>query len=174
MSDITPDDPRITVDEEGHRIFHEDKEVICSLCYPDSEEIAVFNHDYALMWWDGKYHLMGQPGHRDYIVYTFKDDPFADPDPECLDDVPPEIDEATERWLEQLQEFETTFLVSPCEGRTIVEAIEAAGYNKHTEEQKGLELNQQNHTHIMTWFYDHLGKLIDEHKKGKKNGSNIS
>lgn len=130
--------------------------VVCNMCYEGAEEIAVFNNDYALMFWDGKYHLISQPGHLDYIVYTFKNDPFADPDPDCTNE-DESLEERIELWLDQLQEFEETFLVSPLEGASIVEAIKSAGWTP------GLE----NHQHIMTWFYDHLGKLVEEHKNAK-------
>jgi hypothetical protein len=80
--------------------------------------------------------------------------PWPDPDPECLNDLPPEQEELANRWLDEVDQLDRTWKIRPAEGHAfLATCLKEGGW--------------QGDGIFTFWLYDKAGKLIQAAENGE-------
>lgn len=115
---------------------------MCELCYPGYVE-TVISPRFSIISKDNVCSLLGPQGHAGNILYTFRDKPSPDPDPECTKD-----DVETDAWDDQAFFFDTDFKLKPGDAADLVEDCKKYNWN-------------DSRTSFGLWFFDFVGKLLN-------------
>lgn len=133
--------------EEPEYDKHPEYKWTCYLCYPGASEIGMICGGYALILWEGKYHILGGQGHLGHIEYSFENKPFPDPDPECAEELDPEDEALSERWLDMMEHLSKNLKMDPYTGHELIERCLVVGYDP---EEHSFDC----------WLLDRCGQLI--------------
>jgi hypothetical protein len=129
----------------------------CDLCFPGRTEVGKLGECYALMYHEGKFHLLAGYGHNGDIIHTFETAPWPDPDPENREDLSPEELERANKWMDDAhdefwrEEVRGYLALSAEEGHCLVDTCRELGFGTGS------------HRLFHLWLYDRLGKMAADH-----------
>ena len=102
----------------------------CESCYPDALEIGMIFPGCSLMLYEKQYHILGGQGHSGDIIFTFENEPFANPDPEC-NTQDPRVAFQSDRWCEQIfQPLSKSLLMPASDGYQMITEAQKLGYDR--------------------------------------------
>ena len=124
--------------------------MVCHLCYPEAKEIGEIVPNLWLMENQGKYAIMGSPGHKRHELFFFPDKPSPDPDPDNLLEETDPLFEISLKWTDVVSDWSETIRLYPEDGYLLYSGAEKAGW------KDGM---------LLFWLYNRAGEMVKKHEE---------